>query len=130
LKLLCITLICLCFCFSGYAFAQSEEPQGGLTFSWSPNTEPDLLGYRVYAGSTAGVYDSFVDVGKLTLYTLDKLIVGNEYFVAVTAYDTSGNESGYSVEVVAKAKDIVYPRIPIDFKEVTVNIPKKRKEGG
>lgn len=66
--------------------------------SWDPNTERDLAGYKVYHGTSPGTYGDPIDVGNQTSYAEIGLSPGTHYF-AVTAYDTSGNESGFSVEV-------------------------------
>ena len=66
--------------------------------SWDPNTEPDLAGYKVYYGTASHSYGPPIVVGKQTTYTVTGLGIGT-YFFAVTAYDTSGNESGFSNEV-------------------------------
>lgn len=70
-----------------------------LTLAWDPNTEPDLAGYRVYYGTESREYADSIDVGNITTYQLDNLLDGVTYFIAVTAYDTSGNESDLSHEV-------------------------------
>ncbi len=66
---------------------------------WDANSEPDLAGYIVYQGATAGSYGSAIDVGNVTSYTLTDLDPGMTYYLAVTAYDLSGNESLPSDEV-------------------------------
>jgi len=61
----------------------------------------DLAGYRIRYGIIAsGTYQGSIDVGNVTTYTLDGLGKGLTYYITVTAYDTSNNESGYSNEVV------------------------------
>lgn len=72
-----------------------------LQVSWNANTESDLTGYRVHIGNTAGNYTSCTDVGKATSYRINNVTQGQTYYIALTAYDTSGNESGYSQEVHA-----------------------------
>jgi len=78
------------------------------TVSWNSNTEPDLAGYRVYYGTQSGQYDQAkgngIVVTGATNYTISGLNLGTRYYFAVTAFDTSGNESGYSQEVF---KDIL-----------------------
>lgn len=71
-----------------------------VVLAWDPNTEEDLEGYRLYWGTASGVYDSFVNVGNVTTYTLN-LSEGTLYYIALTAYDEAQNESGYSNEVTA-----------------------------
>ncbi len=63
------------------------------------NVESDLAGYRVYYGTSSGEYTQVQDAGNVTEQTLDNLTDGQTYYFAVTAYDHSGNESGYSNEV-------------------------------
>jgi cytochrome c oxidase assembly protein Cox11 len=72
-----------------------------LSIAWNPNPEPDLGGYMVYFGTASRSYGSSVDVGKVTSYVLTGLAPGQKYFIALTAYDTSDNESGFSNEVSA-----------------------------
>ena len=68
------------------------------TISWAANTETDLAGYRVYVGTSPGSYNTTIDVGKVTSYSLANLKSGVTYYFTVTAYDTSGNESIRAVE--------------------------------
>ena len=71
-----------------------------VTVSWTANTESDLSGYKIYYGTSSGSYDDALDVGNKTSFSINNLVVGTTYFFAVTAYDFSGNESGFSKEVV------------------------------
>lgn len=73
-----------------------------FTLAWDPNQEPDLAGYKLYYGTSSGSYQQSLNVGNLTQYSLGGLQDGVTYFFAVTAYDTEGNESGYSNEVSAR----------------------------
>jgi hypothetical protein len=73
-----------------------------VTLAWDTNAEPDLAGYRLYYGTASGHYQFVIDVGKTTTYTVSGLAIGT-YFFAITAYNRSGLESGYSNEV---SKDI------------------------
>lgn len=66
--------------------------------SWNANTEADLAGYKVYYGTASRSYGAHVDVGKVTSCDLENIPTGRTCYVAVTAYDTSSNESGYSEE--------------------------------
>jgi hypothetical protein len=70
-----------------------------IKLAWDPNTEPDLAGYKVYYGTASRAYGPPIDVGNVTTYTLTGLTPGQTYYIAVTAYDTSKNASGYSNEV-------------------------------
>jgi hypothetical protein len=71
-------------------------PLDGL--AWDPNTDPDLAGYRLYYGAASGTYGPPLTLGRVTTYSLSGLGPGTYYF-AVTAYNATGEESGYSNEV-------------------------------
>jgi hypothetical protein len=78
---------------------------GDATLSWDPPTTnadgtplDDLAGYIIYYGTSSGSYSQNIDAGDVTTYIVADLNDGTYYF-AVTAYDTSGNESEYSNEV-------------------------------
>ena len=71
--------------------------------SWNANTEPDLAGYRVYAGRSSGTYGSLsspIDVGNVLFYDWP-INASGQWFFVVKAYDTSNNESEPSAEVSA-----------------------------
>ncbi len=79
--------------------------QGTATLAWNPpSTNADgtpltgLAGFKVYYGTQSGTYPNVIDVGNRTRYVLNNLPSGTYYFV-VTAYDTSGTESGFSNEL-------------------------------
>ncbi|MFH0932827.1 MAG: fibronectin type III domain-containing protein, partial [Nitrospirota bacterium] len=76
------------------------------TLSWkAPTTNADgtplddLAGYYVYYGTQSQNYDHKNKVGNVKTYTVANLADGDPYYCAVTAYDTSGNESKPSNEV-------------------------------
>ncbi len=69
------------------------------TVSWVPHTDSDLAGCKVYMRTSSGLYGTPVDVGNVTTYTAGNLSSGATYYVSVTAYDQSKNESLHSSEV-------------------------------
>lgn len=69
------------------------------TLEWDPNSESDLAGYKMYFGTASGVYGEPIDVGLATTHTVTGLLHGRTYYFAVSAYNTSGKESGKSNEV-------------------------------
>ena len=83
---------------------------GVIKLGWSPNTESDLAGYKVYYGTSSGDYRTPIDVGMgtpsggLTIFSLTNLTKGQTYCIASTAYDFSNNESGLSNEVFGEAQ--------------------------
>ena len=82
---------------------------GAVSLTWDTNTESDLAGYRVYRGDVSGTYSMVLDVGNQTYY--NDIVSDGVYFWVITAYDTSGNESGFSNEV-SKNVDTTTPLAP------------------
>jgi len=86
----------------------SPTPNSSVNLSWDPpKSNADgtaltgLAGFRIYYGkNTDSHYPSSMDVGTSTIATIDNLSSGTWCF-AVTAYDSSGNESDYSQGVCA-----------------------------
>ena len=72
---------------------------GTATLTWNPSTSTNLAGYKVYMGTASGGYSSSIAAENVTSYTVSNLEVGNTYYFAVTSYNSSGIESGFSNEV-------------------------------
>jgi hypothetical protein len=70
-----------------------------VTLSWNQNTESDLSYYRVHYGTSSRSYSNSIGVGTTTSSTISGLTPGTIYYFALTAVDTSGNQSSYSQEV-------------------------------
>jgi hypothetical protein len=99
-------------------FLAAPALSADVTLAWDPNSEADLEGYGVYfkLGASGPPYDLF---GYVTLQELNDpdnptfavtgLAKGSSYYFAVTAYDTAGNESGYSTPVCAQIGDQILP---------------------
>jgi hypothetical protein len=71
--------------------------------SWLDNGERDLAGYRVWvADCSGGSGCPYVEVGTTsgTTFSVAGLANGQTRYFAVTAFDRSGNESGWSDEYV------------------------------
>jgi hypothetical protein len=74
-----------------------------LNLAWNPNTETNIAGYKLYMGTTSGVYGAPIDVGPVTTYIVKNLLGGKTYYFAITAYNTSGVESAKSAEITYTA---------------------------
>lgn len=70
-----------------------------VTIAWAGHADASVAGYKLYVGAVSGSYDSYVDVGARTSYTMTGLQEGRLYFFAVTAYTAQGDESSFSTEV-------------------------------
>ena len=102
-RLMLLILMLLSWCIPAYAL--------DITLQWDANTEADLAGYKIYYktetsgpsynGTGAVEGSSPIDVGDTTEITLHGLDEDVTYFFAVTAYNTTQLESGFSNEVDA-----------------------------
>jgi uncharacterized membrane protein YgcG len=107
-----------CLCVLVLLLLAAPALSADVTLAWDPNSEADLEGYGVYfkLGASGPPYDLF---GYVTLqelndpdnpaFALTGLEKGSNYYFAVTAYDTAGNESGYSAPVCAQIGDQILP---------------------
>lgn len=100
------------------------DERGRVSFSWKPNEEHDMYGYRIYRSNNPNAefsqitiepiaYSSFVD--SINLKTLDKYI-----YYQVMAIDKSQNHSGLSEVLALEIPDQVPPVSPV-FLPVTSN---------
>lgn len=89
------------------AFISTTAGDESLTVVWNSSPEIDIKGYKLYYDTdsseppyegVASIYGvpSSADVGNDTMYTLTGLFNDTMYYITVTAYDVSGNESGFS----------------------------------
>ncbi len=79
--------------------AVTAQATSNVTLSWVANTEPDIAGYRLHYGTTAGSYDHHLEAGNATTAVLSDLADGTTYFIALTAYNAAGIESQPSNEI-------------------------------
>jgi hypothetical protein len=84
------------------------------TLAWEASTDSTVAGYKLYHSRTSGAYSGPIHVtGLQTQVTCEEMGLtagdgANHYFV-VTAYNTSGGESGFSNEA---AKHLPIPLPP------------------
>ena len=97
--ILTLTFALLMFCSSGIS---SQAAQAG--FSWLPNNEPTVTGYKIHYGTASLNYTFVIDVGLPEVIDgrvqtkIDGLEEGQTYYFAATAYSDT-TESDYSTEV-------------------------------
>ncbi len=88
------------FCASLFIFmACSNLHAASINLAWNANSESDLAGYRIYFGTSSGNYTSSQETGRITRYTLSNLTEGRTYYIAMSAFDASRNESRRSAEI-------------------------------
>jgi hypothetical protein len=90
--------IILSMLFLLYTF--TNAPAADVSLIWDPSISPDASGYKVYVGTSSGIYSAPITIGNQTSYTVTGLSDGTYYF-AVTSFDLYGNESDFSNEVSA-----------------------------
>jgi len=90
-------------------------PPGSVTLRWTPpvlradNVTPlamsEIDGYRIYIGTTPGIYTKLADIDILNLtvqeLTVDDIPAGL-YFFVMTTIDSDGRESKFSSPVVER----------------------------
>jgi hypothetical protein len=109
--LLGLSLLALLSCGGGGGGSSSSsgsnppaETTSTVTLSWqtpvsSTDGSPmaDLSGFNIYYGKSPQSYDEMIDAGNVRTYVLPNIPAGTYYF-AITAYDSSGNETDFSPE--------------------------------
>lgn len=95
-----LMVVAACLGASAQVFAKD------VSLAWDRNQESDISGYKIYykSGSSTGTFDgadatqgkSPLDVKNVTALTLNGLDPAKNYYFQITAYDTAGNESGFS----------------------------------
>lgn len=81
--------------------AVTNASAGQSTLAWDPQLNSTVAGYMVHYGQASRNYVSKVDAGTQTSLVVSNLLEGNTYYYAVTAYDASRTESGFSNEASA-----------------------------
>lgn len=77
-----------------------------LTATWNGNSESDLAGYRLHYGLKSRAYDNVIKItAPETSVTIKGLDSTQTYYFALTAFDTSGNESEFSKEISWPPRD-------------------------
>jgi hypothetical protein len=78
-----------------------------VLFGWSPNSEPDLAGYKLYVGNQSRSYFQATNVGLATTFEVNGLQPGVSYYFALTAFNTSGLESDFTPELTYTIPQVV-----------------------
>ncbi|RJP60327.1 MAG: M28 family peptidase [Ignavibacteriales bacterium] len=84
-----------------------------LVLNWNANTDPDVIGYKIYVGTSEGNYDSEFQTNN-TSYKVTGLTEGVLYHIGVSALDAEGYESF----IVERTK--IPNSFPMSPKEFTV----------
>ena len=84
-----------------FLFSTQDAYSADVTFAWNPNSEPDLVGYRIFYRQEGLSYDYHNPVweGSDTTCTIFNLDENTTHYFVARAFDTSGNESADSSQV-------------------------------
>lgn len=83
----------------GQSLGQTVPESYRVSLGWDRSSSSDVADYRVHFGSVSGAYTSHIDMASATSITVPSLASVGTYFFAVTPYNSSGLESGFSNEV-------------------------------
>jgi hypothetical protein len=78
--------------------AQQAYAAAQATVAWNPDSA-QVAGYDVYYGTSSGNYTGTLNAGNSTSATLSNLSA-QTYYIALTAYNSNNDQSGYSPELV------------------------------
>jgi hypothetical protein len=81
------------------AFCATAPSGQNVTLAWIPSSDPNVVGYDVYYGGMSGDYTNMINVGNVANATVGGLTAGATYYFAATAYDSIGDQSGFSSEI-------------------------------
>ena len=91
------------------------EVAPAVSLAWNANPEPDIAGYKVHFGSQSGVYSNVLDVRGSTSIALPQMLMGSTYYLAVSAYNTAGQEGPRSSEFSVTAAVPSSPALNTSF---------------
>jgi len=133
IRKLWLILVIVGFCF--FPLLETIAADCTETFSWLPNTEPNIARYEIHYGLTDnGPYPNVVDVGKSELVAgriygqVPELTCEQQYYFVCTAVDNTGSKSAYSdqIELITVAAEIpdeeIEPETVTDLQSTTHSI--------
>ncbi|MEW6442104.1 MAG: fibronectin type III domain-containing protein [bacterium] len=85
---------------------------GSVTLRWNANAEADLAGYKLYYGErprSQAPYSQTILIQDRTATARVLTLPAGSYYFALTAFDSSGNESGFSSETTARVDEDLQP---------------------
>jgi chitodextrinase len=104
-------ILLLILVYSGM-FVSPAFSNSSIQLTWEASPDPDLMGYKVYMGTSPGSHPTINDTGLTPSHLFQNLPDGKTYYFIVTAYDQGGNVSGPSDEVNVEISDTTPPTIP------------------
>jgi len=87
----------------------SLVPAQSLVVGWEESSAQDVAGYKVYLGPASRRYERCHVTGLTNGYIIDNLPPYQDIYIAITAFDSSGNEGGYSPEFLFRSDHSIAP---------------------
>ena len=94
-----------------------------VTLAWNASSDPSVAGYFLYYGPAAGVYTNRIDIGNSTTTSMSGLNEGETYHFAVSAYNSTGAESGLSADIVYITPGLITLRSPVNPQAANLTFP-------
>lgn len=104
-----ITLFCILFGLSLSAATFTPPTRTGDTLELSWEHPDPAVTFRLYIGTTSNVYTEVVDVGTLGRSWTLVVDISSDYYIRLTAINSTGLESLPSDELVVRQVDAVQP---------------------
>jgi hypothetical protein len=79
-----------------------EIKGASIYLTWAANSEADLAGYKLHLLDAQGATTRSIKLGNVTNFNLMNVINDTPYRIAVSAYDSTGNESTQSTMLTAQ----------------------------
>ena len=92
--------------------ASAPRQPNTLTIVWSPSPSPGVIGYAVYWGLSDDSCTNRIALRNVTDVTLAGFRRGITYYLAVAAYDATGDESPWSNRIQYSRTPQSMPAIP------------------
>ena len=95
-----LALLRLCtFAFALFALSAVDAAARPIRLAWDASADSTVTGYRVYWSTQPGTYNDadYFDVGNSLMWTGN--LPGDQYYLAVRAYDATGKLGPLSLEV-------------------------------
>jgi hypothetical protein len=100
----------------------SAASAGTIKLAWDAVGDSDLSGYKVYYGTSSGIYTGSASVGNQTSADITNLQDCKVYYLAVKAVDANGNESlAFSNEISGMSAPVPGTVTPNSAKQATNN---------
>lgn len=93
------------FCFLCSPFA-AVAGTATIVVGWDASTST-VAGYEISYGTSSGKYDHVVDVGNNTSCSVSGLVEETTYYFAAKAYNSEGDKSAYSEELVHTVESFI-----------------------